>query len=117
MNFVYLITKSTVDAVEVHTESGMSIVRQWSIDDIIDCFTVGNKLSLLEFKKFTKDIKSLKENHILNNSDIQSLRNHGITIVYFYPDSLHYIVDIDHDSCKLIKSVIRDKKINSVINE
>jgi hypothetical protein len=112
MNFVYFITKSNIT-------KNTDMYGEWVIDDIIDCFSVGNKLSLLEFKKFTKDKASFDNDIIinLNNSDIESLRNNGLTVVYFYPNSKHYIADIDHDFCKEIKRFLRDKKINSIVNE
>jgi hypothetical protein len=62
-----------------------------------------------------KFLNSLSIDFKLNNSDKQSLDNHGISLVYQYPKNQIWVYDIKHKDNLFLIQMIRESRINELV--
>jgi hypothetical protein len=62
-----------------------------------------------------KMLNSVSIDFKLNNSDKQSLDNHGISLVYQYPKNQIWIYDIKNKDNLFLIQMIRESRINELV--
>ena len=103
----YLVTKNTStfsDPLQISSDRTTDIIH---IQPLSEKFSVQmiNRL----FRSFGSELQ-------LSNSDKQRLDENGISLVYQYPKNQLWIYDIDHPKNSFIRNLIRDSRIDNLLN-
>ena len=103
----YLITRensTTEDTFQINSDRTTNIVHIQPIAE---------KFSIQMINRFFQSVSSELK---LNNSDKERLDNNGLSLVYQYPKNQLWIYDIEHPDNSFLKNLVRDARIDDLLN-
>lgn len=113
----YLITRENLESSPEHPKNIYGAVDPFGStreERIISIQPISDKFSIQMINIL---LRSVSQELKLNNLDKVALDTKGLSLVYQYPKNQIWIYDIEHPDNNFLKIIIRDSKINKILDE